>query len=148
MYTIWSFKKKVFNVGHLTCHVDWRLWFGPGVRLPLEALHPRSGYPVVPITGAAARSQGENSTVLHPHFIRNTFAILFIYVVTPSWLIVVCPVIYFQEKKRLWDPNTTETPFEFYSIWFTPEVPNPRAVDRYRAAEVLLPGREIAVNLL
>ena len=26
-------------------------------------------------------------------------------------------------------------------------VPNPRSADRYRAAEVLLPGREIAVSL-
>ena len=29
-----------------------------------------------------------------------------------------------------------------------PGVPNPRSADRYRAEEVLLPGREIAVSLL
>lgn len=47
--------------------VDWRLWFGPGVRLPPEALHPRRGDPVVPITRAAARSQGENYPSAHFH---------------------------------------------------------------------------------
>lgn len=46
-----------------SCTVDWRLWFGPGVRFPPEALHPCSGDPVVPITRTAAWSQGENSTV-------------------------------------------------------------------------------------
>lgn len=54
----------VFTKATVSHSVDWRLWFGPRVRLPPEALHPRSGDAVVQITGAAAWSKGKNCSLL------------------------------------------------------------------------------------
>lgn len=45
------------------CLTDWRLRFGAGIWFSPEALHSCSGDPVVPITRAAARSQGWNPTL-------------------------------------------------------------------------------------
>lgn len=101
------------NMSKMCASADWRLWFGPGVRFPAEALHPCGGDPVVPITRAAAWSQGEKNLSSHTctwqtyHDFVTTQVILIklIYVFGGLLVWLIC----IRKRKYPWSISYSET---------------------------------------